>query len=214
MLFCHRAVLFSVSQTSKKNSRQANAEEEELRIQRSSTRLPQSKVCHRAVISAISQTSKKTLDKIKMKQKKESSGFEEAQLFLKVMFLSQSCVLFAISQTSENNMKQANEEEEQEQIRIQRSSTRLSSKCEIQQKKFSHTGFNAIGSNGKPIMNLDRLISSSSRTCTTLEFSLAQNHMLSSGQQGEEELSQEFGQSFFIIAFGSGDKMLHFFMVD
>jgi hypothetical protein len=59
--FCYRAVLFSVSQTSKKNIRQANAEEEEeeeeLRIQRSSTRLPQSKVCHRAVISAISQTS-------------------------------------------------------------------------------------------------------------------------------------------------------------
>jgi hypothetical protein len=110
MLFCHRAVLFSVSQTSKKNIRQANAEEEELRIQRSSTRLPQSKVCHRAVISAISQTSKKTLDKIKMKQKKESSGFEDAQLYLKVMFLSQSCVLFTISQTSEKNMKQANEE--------------------------------------------------------------------------------------------------------
>jgi hypothetical protein len=95
----------------------ANAEEEELRIQRSSTRLPQSKVCHRAVISAISQTSKKTLDKIKMKQKKESSGFEEAQLYLKVMFLSQSCVLFTISQTSENNMKQANEEEDQRRRR-------------------------------------------------------------------------------------------------
>lgn len=74
-------------------------------------------------------------------------------------------------------------------------------------------GFNAIGSNGKPMMNLDRLISSS-RTCTTLEFTLAQNHMFSSGQQGEEELGQEFGQSFFLIAFGSGDKMLHFFMVD
>jgi hypothetical protein len=27
-------------------------------------------------------------------------------------------------------------------------------------------------------------------------------------------LGQEFGQSFFVIAFGSGDKMLHFFMVD
>jgi len=118
MLFCHKAVLFSVSQTSKKNIRQANAEEEEeLRIQRSSTRLPQSKVCHRAVISAISQTSKKTLDKIKMKHKKESSGFEEAQLFLKVMFLSQSCVLFTISQTSEKNMKQANEEEDQRRRR-------------------------------------------------------------------------------------------------
>lgn len=38
--------------------------------------------------------------------------------------------------------------------------------------------------------------------------------MFSSGQQGEEELGQEFGQSFFVIAFGSGDKMLHFFMVD
>jgi hypothetical protein len=110
--------------------------------------------------------------------------------------------------------KKTKEEEEQEQIRIQRSSTRLSSKCEIQQKKFSHTGFNASGSNGKPMMNRDRLISSSSRTCTTLEFSLAQNQMFSSGQQGEEELGQEFGQSFFLIAFGSGDKMLHFFMVD
>jgi hypothetical protein len=109
--------------------------------------------------------------------------------------------------------KKTKEEQEQEQIWIQRSSIRLSSKCEIQQKKFSHTGFNAIGSNGKPMMNLDRLISSS-RTCTTLEFSLAQNHMFSSGQQGEEELGQEFGQSFFVIAFGSGDKMLHFFMVD
>jgi hypothetical protein len=54
-------VLFSVSQTSKKNIRQANAEEEEeeLRIQRSSTRLPQSKVCHRAVISAISKLARK-----------------------------------------------------------------------------------------------------------------------------------------------------------
>jgi hypothetical protein len=61
MLVCHRAVLFSISQTSKKTIRQENAEEEEeqLRIQRSSTRLPQSKVCHRAVISAISKTSKK-----------------------------------------------------------------------------------------------------------------------------------------------------------
>jgi hypothetical protein len=59
-------------------------------------------------------------------------------------------------------------------------------------------GFNAIGSNGKPMMNLDRLISSS-RTCTTLEFSLAQNHMFSSGQQGEEELGQEFGRVSFSL---------------
>jgi hypothetical protein len=127
-------------------------------------------------------------------------------------------VLFAISQTSEKNFKQANEEEYQRRRKTRadqdsRSSTRLPSKCEIQQKKFSHTGFNAIGSNRKPTMNLGRLISSS-RTCTTLEFSLAQNHLFSSGQQGEEELGQEFGQSFFVIAFGSGDKMLHFFMVD
>jgi hypothetical protein len=90
MIVCHRAVVFSISQTSKKTIRQENAEEEELRIQRSSTGLPQSKVCHRAVISAISQTSKKTLDR-KMKQKKESSGFEEAQLFLTVMFVTELC---------------------------------------------------------------------------------------------------------------------------
>jgi hypothetical protein len=92
------------------------------------------------------------------------------------------------------------EEEEEEQIRIQRSSTRLSSKCERQQKKFSHTGFNAIGSNGKPMMNLDWLISSS-RTCTTLEFSLAQNHMFSSGQQGEEELGQRIWAEFLCHCF-------------
>jgi hypothetical protein len=35
--------------------------------------------------------------------------------------------------------KNTKEEEKQEQIRIRRSSTRLPSKCEIQQKKFSHT---------------------------------------------------------------------------
>ncbi len=81
-------------------------------------------------------------------------------------------------------------------------------------KRNSHTQvLMPLAAMEKPMMNLDRLISSS-RTCTTLEFSLAQNHMFSSGQQGEEELGQEFGQSFFVIAFGSGDKMLHFFMVD